>query len=73
MAKPATLDGYADRYTVDCERVLVVLRRRGMLWGLPASERSHALGSKAADKGSGRRRQGWPPTASIDPIYSATS
>ncbi len=23
MAKPATLDGYSDQYTVDCERVLV--------------------------------------------------
>ena len=27
MAKPATLDGYSDRYTVDCERVLVALLR----------------------------------------------
>ena len=27
MAKPATFDGYADRYTVDCERVLVTLLR----------------------------------------------
>lgn len=27
MAKPATLDGYADRYTVDCERLLVTLLR----------------------------------------------
>ena len=27
MAKPATLDGYHDRYTVDCERVLVTLLR----------------------------------------------
>lgn len=27
MAKPATLDGYSDRYTVDCERVLVTLLR----------------------------------------------
>ena len=27
MAKPATLDGYADEYTVDCERVLVTLLR----------------------------------------------
>ena len=27
MAKPATLDGYTDRYTADCERVLVTLLR----------------------------------------------
>lgn len=27
MAKPATLDGYSDQYTVDCERVLVTLMR----------------------------------------------
>ena len=27
MAKPATLDGYADAYTVDCERVLLTLLR----------------------------------------------
>ncbi len=27
MAKPATFDGYGDRYTVDCERVLVTLLR----------------------------------------------
>ncbi len=27
MAKPATLDGYSDRYTSDCERVLVTLLR----------------------------------------------
>jgi hypothetical protein len=27
MAKPATLDGYCDQYTVDCERVLVTLLR----------------------------------------------
>ncbi|HQU79942.1 MAG TPA: antitoxin [Azonexus sp.] len=27
MAKPATLDGYSDRYTLDCERVLVTLLR----------------------------------------------
>lgn len=27
MAKPATLDGYSDQYTVDCERVLVTLLR----------------------------------------------
>lgn len=27
MAKPATLDGYSDGYTVDCERVLVTLLR----------------------------------------------
>ena len=27
MAKPATLDGYSDLYTVDCERVLVTLLR----------------------------------------------
>ena len=27
MAKPATLDGYTDQYTVDCERVLVTLLR----------------------------------------------
>ena len=27
MAKPATLDGYRDQYTVDCERVLVTLLR----------------------------------------------
>ncbi len=27
MVKPATFDGYSDRYTVDCERVLVALLR----------------------------------------------
>jgi hypothetical protein len=27
MAKPATLDGYSDQYTVECERVLVTLLR----------------------------------------------
>ncbi len=27
MAKPATLDGYSDQYTLDCERVLVTLMR----------------------------------------------
>jgi hypothetical protein len=27
MAKPATLDGYSDEYTIDCERVLVTLLR----------------------------------------------
>ena len=27
MAKPATLDGYRDQYTLDCERVLVTLLR----------------------------------------------
>ena len=27
MVKPATLDGYTDQYTVDCERVLVTLLR----------------------------------------------
>lgn len=27
MVKPATIDGYADQYTVDCERVLVTLLR----------------------------------------------
>ena len=27
MAKPVTLDGYSDQYTVDCERVLVTLLR----------------------------------------------
>jgi hypothetical protein len=27
MAKPTTLDGYSDQYTVDCERVLVTLLR----------------------------------------------
>ncbi|MGB5103337.1 MAG: antitoxin [Steroidobacteraceae bacterium] len=27
MAKPATLDGYGDEYTLDCERVLVTLLR----------------------------------------------
>ncbi len=27
MAKPATLDGYSDQYTIDCERVLVTLLR----------------------------------------------
>ena len=25
MAKPTTLNGYSNRYTVDCERVLVTL------------------------------------------------
>lgn len=27
MAKPATLDGYTDQYTLDCERVLITLLR----------------------------------------------
>ena len=27
MVKPATIDGYADQYTVNCERVLVTLLR----------------------------------------------
>ena len=27
MPKPATLDGYTDRHTTDCERVLVTLLR----------------------------------------------
>ena len=27
MAKPATLDGYSDQYTIDCERMLVTLLR----------------------------------------------
>lgn len=27
MAKPTTLDGYSDQYTIDCERVLVTLLR----------------------------------------------
>lgn len=27
MAKPATLDGYTDEHTLDCERVLVTLLR----------------------------------------------
>lgn len=27
MAKPATLDGYSDEHTLDCERVLVTLLR----------------------------------------------
>lgn len=27
MTKPATLDGYSDQYTIDCERVLVTLLR----------------------------------------------
>jgi hypothetical protein len=27
MVKPATLDGYSDVYTKDCERVLVTLLR----------------------------------------------
>jgi hypothetical protein len=27
MAKPATLDGYTDKYTEDCERVLITLLR----------------------------------------------
>ncbi|OWT80869.1 MULTISPECIES: hypothetical protein [unclassified Achromobacter] len=27
MRKPSTLDGYSDRYTIDCERVLVTLLR----------------------------------------------
>ena len=27
MVKPATLDGYSDQYTLDCERVLVTLLR----------------------------------------------
>ena len=32
MAKPATLDGYSDQYTLDCERVLVSLLRRLGPW-----------------------------------------
>jgi hypothetical protein len=32
MAKPATLDGYADAYTADCERVLLTLLRGLGLW-----------------------------------------
>lgn len=32
MAKPATLDGYTDQYTVDCERVLVTLLRGRGPW-----------------------------------------
>ncbi len=27
MAKPATLDGYSDQYTLDCEHVLVTPMR----------------------------------------------
>ena len=27
MVKPATLDGYSDQYTIDCERMLVTLLR----------------------------------------------
>ncbi len=27
MSKPATMDGYSDAYTLDCERVLVTLLR----------------------------------------------
>ena len=27
MIKPSTFDGYSDRYTLDCERVLVTLLR----------------------------------------------
>jgi hypothetical protein len=27
MVKPATLDGYSDQYTIDCERVLLTLLR----------------------------------------------
>lgn len=27
MVKPATLDGYTDQYTLDCERVLITLLR----------------------------------------------
>ena len=27
MAKPATFDGYNEKYTLDCERVLVTLLR----------------------------------------------
>lgn len=32
MVKPATFDGYSDRYTVDCERVLVTLLRNLGPW-----------------------------------------
>ena len=32
MVKPATFDGYSDRYTVDCERVLVTLLRGPGPW-----------------------------------------
>jgi len=28
MAKPATLDGYSDEYTIDCERVACSPTRR---------------------------------------------
>ena len=37
MAKPATLDGYSDQYTLDCERVLVTLLR-GALGSRPSME-----------------------------------
>ena len=32
MAKPATLEGYSDQYTVDCERLLVTLLRGRGPW-----------------------------------------
>jgi len=32
MAKPATLEGYNDDYTLDCERVLVTLLRGRGPW-----------------------------------------
>lgn len=36
MAKPATLDGYTDEHTIDCERVLVTLLRALGPWKLLA-------------------------------------
>ena len=44
MAKPATLDGYSDQYTVDCERVLVTLLRseRSLANGVLAPKRKAA-------------------------------
>jgi len=43
MAKPATLDGYSDQYTIDCERVLVtrVAPVSDAALGLPAGTRRY--------------------------------
>jgi hypothetical protein len=40
MAKPATLDGYSDQYTVDCERVLVGVLGRSVHFGAPQCQKS---------------------------------
>lgn len=53
MAKPATLDGYTDQYTVDCERVLVTLLR-----GLgPWKDSVYLVGGSRRDTSSWRGRR----------------